>query len=522
MGALLTISNVLIIAAVMAVVGFFLGRGRAVGAAGGDQRTLHSRPRQHGWHVALATFVPAFVLLAVWAFLSGLLANIYAEAIIADDEPTVTLPAQERDGLTEREIEIREEVRRGLLITNVKALAVAIDGYIANGAATEEEVAAWNADFAPLQERLQADGQYVASQVTRGMLRYAQQLRGFQSTLGWVGPLAGLILAVAGFALSLLMVNRAFRARVAVEGWTLGFLVFASTMAILTTIAILAALTLPSLTFFREYGVFNFLFGLEWAPAGDVAGVPEGENGAYESALGFLPLIWGTLYISLVALLVAVPLGLFAAIYLSEFASKRFRAIIKPALEILAGVPTIVYGIFALVTIGPFLQAVVGSTIMPNTVSVVTAGVVMGMMLVPFVSSLSDDVINAVPQAMRDGSLGLGATPSETVTKVILPAALPGIVGAVVLAASRAIGETMIVVLAAGALSNVTGLEANPFGAVVTVTTRIVAVLLGEGSGFDSIDVLAVFSLAFTLFFITLGLNLLAQRIVAKYREQYD
>jgi phosphate transport system permease protein len=174
------------------------------------------------------------------------------------------------------------------------------------------------------------------------------------------------------------------------------------------------------------------------------------------------------------------------------------------------------------VTVGPFLQAVVGSTIMPNTVSVLTAGVVMGMMLVPFVSSLSDDVINAVPRAMRDGSLGLGATPAETVTKVILPAALPGIVGAIVLAASRAIGETMIVVLAAGALSSVTGLEPNPFGAVVTVTTRIVAVLTGEGSGFDSIDILAVFALAFTLFFVTLGLNLLAQRIVAKYREQYD
>ena len=222
------------------------------------------------------------------------------------------------------------------------------------------------------------------------------------------------------------------------------------------------------------------------------------------------------------ALIVAVPLGILAAIYLSEFASPFVRAWVKPALEILAGVPTIVYGLFALVTVGPFLQAVVGSVIMPNTASVMTAGVVMGMMLVPFVSSLSDDVINAVPQAMRDGSLGLGATPSETVSKVVLPAALPGIVGAIVLAASRAIGETMIVVLAAGALSSVQGLEPNPFGAVVTVTTRIVAVLFGESSSFDSIDVLAVFALAFTLFFITLGLNLLAQRIVRKYREQYD
>lgn len=522
MGALLTTPTVLLIALVLAILGFFLGRARALGAAGDHQRSLHSRPKQHGWHVVLATFVPAFVLLVVWTFLSGLAANLYVEAIIPDDEPDVRLPASQAADLTEREIEIREEVRLGLLITNTKALATAIDGYIEGGAATEDDVAGWNADFAPLQERLQADGQYVASQVTRSMLRYAQDLRSFRNTLAWSGPLIALVLAVGGFALSLLLINKDFRARIAVEGWTKGFLVFASTMAILTTIGILAALILPSLTFFREYGFLQFLFGLEWAPAGDVAGVPDGHDGEYESALGFLPLIWGTLYISLVALLVAVPLGLFAAIYLSEFATKRFRAFAKPALEILAGVPTIVYGIFALVTIGPFLQAVVGSTIMPNTVSIMTAGVVMGMMLVPFVSSLSDDVINAVPQAMRDGSLGLGATPSETVTKVILPAALPGIVGAVVLAASRAIGETMIVVLAAGALSNVTGLEPNPFGAVVTVTTRIVAVLLGEGSGFDSIDVLAVFSLAFTLFFITLGLNLLAQRIVAKYREQYD
>ena len=522
MSALLTTSNVLMIAGLLAVVGFLIGRSRALGAVDGDQRALHSRPKQHGWHVALATFVPAFALLVVWAFLSGLFANIYAEAIIPEDEPEVQLPASMRGDLTEREIEIREEVRLGLLINNVKALATAIDGYIEGGAATEEEVAAWNADFVPLQERLQADGQSVASQVTRGMLRYALELRDFRNTLGWAGPLAGLVLVIGGFVGSLLLVGRDFRARVWVEGWTLGFLIFASTAAILTTIGILAALIFPSLTFFTEYGFFNFLFGLEWAPAGDVAGVPEGRDGAYNSALGFLPLIWGTLYIALVALLVSVPLGLFAAIYLSEFAPSWFRSVAKPALEILAGVPTIVYGIFALVTIGPFLQAVVGATIMPNTVSIMTAGVVMGMMLVPFVSSLSDDVINAVPQSLRDGSLGLGATPSETVTKVILPAALPGIVGAVVLAASRAIGETMIVVLAAGALSNVTGLEPNPFGAVVTVTTRIVAVLLGEGSGFDSIDVLAVFSLAFTLFFITLGLNLLAQRIVAKYREQYD
>ncbi len=522
MTALLTLPSVLVIVLVLAAVGFFLGRRRALAASGGTPSTLHSLPRQHGWHVALATAVPALILIVFWSFLAGLVSNIYIDAIIPDDQPELRLPLEQRAGLTEREIEIRVQGRRDLFISNVQALAGAIDRYVANGNATEEEVQRWRADLAPLQQRLQRDGQIVSTAVTQGSLNRALELRRFNAIVAVTGPLAALAMAVIGFAVSLLVISRDFRARISVERWTRGFLVFASTMAILTTIAILSAITLPSLTFFREYGLFDFLTGLTWAPAGDVTGVPAGRNGEYQSELGFLPLIWGTLYIAFVALLVAVPLGLLAAIYLSEFATKGVRAWVKPALEILAGVPTIVYGIFALVTIGPFLQAIVGTTIMPNTVSVMTAGVVMGMMLVPFVSSLSDDVINAVPQAMRDGSLGLGATPAETVTQVVLPAALPGIVGAIVLAASRAIGETMIVVLAAGALSNVTGIEPNPFGAVVTVTTRIVAVLTGEGSGFDSIDVLAVFALAFTLFFITLGLNLLAQRMVAKYREQYE
>jgi phosphate transport system permease protein len=522
MTAIFNAPTVFLIVIVLAVVGYFLGKQRAIKSANGDRSALHSLPKQHGWHVVLATAAPALLLLILWTFLSGLVSNIYIETAVPDDQPELRLPLEQRQSLTEREIEIRVEGRRDLFVANVKSLAAAIDGYIANGTGTEEEVDEWRADLSPLQERLRADGQVVGSAVTQGTLTFALQLRSFNRTLSLIGPLASLVLAGIGFALSLAVIKREFRARISVERWTRGFLVFASTMAVLTTVAILYAITAPSLTFFSEYGFFNFLFGLEWAPAGDVAGVPHGPDGEYESALGFLPLIWGTLYIALVALMVAVPLGLFAAIYLSEFASKTVRAWVKPALEVLAGVPTIVYGIFALVTIGPFLQAIVGATIMPNTVSVMTAGVVMGMMLVPFVSSLSDDVINAVPQSLRDGSLGLGATPSETVLNVILPAALPGIVGAIVLAASRAIGETMIVVLAAGALSNVTGLEPNPFGAVVTVTTRIVAVLTGEGSGFDSIDVLAVFALAFTLFFITLGLNLLAQRIVAKYREQYE
>lgn len=522
MSDILTIHTVMLLVVLLATIGYFVGSSRAKRSVGGEVSRLHSLPKQHGWHVTLASAVPALLILILGSFLTGLASNIYVASIVPADQAEIQLPLDMREGLSEREIEIRTDGRRDLFIGNIKNLAVAIDGYIANGNATEDEVRSWSADFAPLQERLRADGQVVGAAVTAGTLRFALQLRSFDATLAAGVPLVALVVCIVGLVISVMLIKPEFRARISVERWTGGFLMFASSMAILTTIAILYALTAPSVTFFAEYGFFDFLFGLEWAPASDVVGVPEGPDGEYESELGFLPLIWGTLYIALVALLVAVPLGLFAAIYLSEFASKSFRAWAKPALEILAGVPTIVYGIFALVTIGPFLQSVVGSTIMPNTVSVVTAGVVMGMMLVPFVSSLSDDVINAVPQSLRDGSLGLGATPSETVTNVILPAALPGIVGAIVLAASRAIGETMIVVLAAGALSSVQGIEPNPFGAVVTVTTRIVAILTGEGSGFDSIDVIATFALAFTLFFITLGLNLLAQRIVAKYREQYD
>ena len=518
----ISISVVLTIIVILAVVGFFLGRARAISVAQGAEVGLHSLPKTHGWHVALWAAIPALVLMSLWAVGSGVASNMYAHAIIDPDAAELQIPASVAEGLPQEEIEVRLSAQRELFVASVKGLAGAIDGFIANGRATEDEIDSWRVDFAPLEQRLREDGQIISASISQKMLTTALRLRSFDNTVELLGRILTIALAIGCFAIALRLISREFRARLSVERWILTFLIFASTMAILTTIGILSAITFPNFAFFKEYGFFNFLFGLEWAPAGDVAGDPDGADGSYNSALGFLPLIWGTLYIAFVALLVAVPLGLSAAIYLSEFAPSALRTVIKPALEILAGIPTIVYGIFALVTVGPFLQAVVGSTIMPNTVSVVTAGVVMGMMLVPFVSSLSDDVINAVPQSMRDGSLGLGATPAETVIKVILPAALPGIVGAIVLAASRAIGETMIVVLAAGALSSVTGLEPNPFGAVVTVTTRIVAVLTGEGSGFDSIDVLAVFALAFTLFFVTLALNLLAQRIVAKYREQYD
>ncbi|NVK34094.1 MAG: phosphate ABC transporter permease subunit PstC, partial [Rhodobacteraceae bacterium] len=242
------------------------------------------------------------------------------------------------------------------------------------------------------------------------------------------------------------------------------------------------------------------------------------------SELGIIPLIWATLYISFIALAVAVPVGLFAAIYLSEYAGPTVRAVAKPMLEVLAGIPTIVYGLFALLTVGPLLVSMFGNDgalglgWMQGGTAVMTAGLVMGIMLIPFVSSLSDDIINAVPQAMRDGSLGLGATHSETVKQVILPAALPGIVGAILLAASRAIGETMIVVMGAGAAAR---LSVNPFEAMTTVTAKIVSQLTGDAD-FASPEALVAFALGMTLFVITLGLNIFALYIVRKYREQYE
>ncbi|WP_106744591.1 phosphate ABC transporter permease subunit PstC [Yoonia maritima] len=325
----------------------------------------------------------------------------------------------------------------------------------------------------------------------------------------WLFTLVVIALAVTGFALSLIGIKQESRARTFAERWIMGLLIFASTIAIMTTVGIVFSMLFETFNFFEQYDWRDFFFSANWSP-----------NFRGNSDLGILPLLWGTLYISFIALLFAVPIGLFAAIYLSEYASSRMRSVAKPAIEILAGIPTIVYGLFALVTVGPFLRDYFASPmgLGQSASSVMTAGLVMGVMLIPFVSSLSDDIINAVPQAMRDGSFGLGATKSETIRQVVIPAALPGIVGAVLLAASRAIGETMIVVLGAGAAAR---LSLNPFEAMTTVTVKIVSQLTGD-TDFASPETLVAFALGLTLFVITLGLNVFALFIVRKYREQYE
>ncbi len=328
-------------------------------------------------------------------------------------------------------------------------------------------------------------------------------------TGSWFFQFVVIGLAVTGLALSLIGIKTETRARTFAERWILGLLIFASTIAILTTIGIVFSMLFETFNFFGQYDWRDFFFSTNWSP-----------NFRGNSDLGIIPLLWGTLYISFIALAFAVPVGLFAAIYLSEYAGPRMRSVAKPAIEVLAGIPTIVYGLFALITVGPFLRDYFAAPMGfgQSASSVMTAGLVMGVMLIPFVSSLSDDIINAVPQAMRDGSLGLGATKSETIRQVVVPAALPGIVGAVLLAASRAIGETMIVVLGAGAAAR---LSLNPFEAMTTVTVKIVSQLTGD-TDFASPETLVAFALGLTLFVITLGLNVLALYIVRKYREQYE
>lgn len=333
----------------------------------------------------------------------------------------------------------------------------------------------------------------------------AGSLAGAGLYLGW----AILIVAFTGFAGSLFKITPDYRARTHAESWIKLILIAASVIAILTTVGIVFSMVFEARNFFSQYDWKDFFLSAEWSP-----------NFRGNSSLGILPLLWGTLYISFIALIFAVPIGLFAAIYLSEYASRRMRSIAKPAIEILAGIPTIVYGLFALVTVGPFLRDYFAAPMGfgDSASSVMTAGLVMGVMLIPFVSSLSDDIINAVPQTMRDGSLGLGATKSETIRQVVIPAALPGIVGAILLAASRAIGETMIVVLGAGAAAR---LSLNPFEAMTTVTVKIVSQLTGD-TDFASPETLVAFALGMTLFVITLCLNVLALMIVRKYREHYE
>ena len=324
-----------------------------------------------------------------------------------------------------------------------------------------------------------------------------------------------LIVMILGVMFASRKLQPSFPAQQSIENYVKYFLFFCSSVAVLTTVGIVFSLLFESLRFFSDVSVVEFLFGTKWYP---YIPIREGQSGS-QGSFGAVPIFAGTFLIMIVAMCVATPIGLFTAIYLAEYASPRVRRIIKPLLEILAGVPTIVYGFFAFVTVAPFVKTFGQSLgIDASPTSALAAGLVMGIMIIPFISSLSDDVINSVPQSLREGSLGIGANKAETIKRVILPAALPGIVGAFLLGVSRAIGETMIVVVAAGTAPNLT---ANPFENVTTVTVQIVIALIGDQE-FDDPRTLSAFALGLVLFVITLILNIFALRIVKKYRERYE
>ncbi|SEM92814.1 phosphate ABC transporter membrane protein 1, PhoT family [Loktanella fryxellensis] len=485
--------SVLFLSAFIAVIGaagYVICRQRAMASADGNIRNLHSLPSYYGWHGAIMAAVPAMFGLAIW---------LLVQPMLIERQLQNYFPAAE----------VENPAAMTLLMGDVRRVAGGIDVAVARGALTEAEVAALDSGRSDIRAELSSVGVALGSQVTPQVLAAAKDYRASAAT-GAIGrSILVFVLALAGFAYAVRATHKDFRARNRVERVTLGLLMLASIIAIMTTVGIVASLLSESLRFFTFYPVGDFFFGLTWSP-----------NFRGNSQLGLLPLLWGTLYISFIAMLVAVPLGVFAAIYLAEYASPRARSVLKPLIEIIAGIPTVVFGLFALVTVGPFLRDYFAQPLgLGNSgSSVMTAGIVIGILNIPFISSLSDDIINAVPQSMRDGSLGLGATKSETIRQVVLPAALPGIVGAILMATSRAIGETMIVTLGAGAAAR---LDLNPFEAMTTITVKIVSQLTGD-TEFNSPETLVAFALGLTLFAFTLVLNIVALLIVRRYREQYE
>ena len=459
MSLLIALAAVMLLAAAAGWLGFV--RARRLRAGG----RMHSLPVYHGMHAALWAAIPALLVLAAWAPVQHRLVD---QAVMASPQGQA-LPdfGMQRDAILSE----------------------------ARGIAEGSREAGFNPESATI----------------------APVIRESESRFAWLGAVLVLVVAVAAAAFALRRSNVNFRARSGVERWMMILLFSASLIAILTTLGIFLSLMFESLRFFRLYPVDAFLFGTEWSPQTAIREDQAGSSGAF----GSIPLMWGTFFIgAIIAMIVAIPLGLMSAIYLTQYAAPKVRAVLKPALEVLAGVPTVVYGYFAALTVAPLVRDF-GLSIgveSASSESALAAGVVMGVMIIPFISSMSDDSIAAVPQAMRDGSLAMGATRSETIRKVLLPAALPGVMGGILLAVSRAIGETMIVVMAAGLAANLT---ANPFASVTTVTTQIVQLLTGDQE-FDSAKTLAAFALGLVLFLITLLLNLIALRIVRKYQEQYE
>lgn len=446
----------------LAIAGYIWNRQAASAIRAGGAR-LHSLESFHGFYSLLVVLVPVLVLILLWLVLQGPVIDALLKGSIAD----------RLEGLGTGEVQ--------LIVAEIKS--------ISHGAifGTPEQ---WKYDAAEhylaLNERAQ-----------------------------WMLLALVLVISLGLVVFSRRKVEAEFRARHGVEAIVSGLMIFCSVVAIFVTIGIVASLMFETGKFFAKVPVTEFLFGTNWEPQ-----IPLREDQvAAEGAFGWLPVMLGTLVITVIALLLAIPVGLMSAIYLNEFAPKKFRSVAKPFLEILAGVPTVVYGFFAILVVAPAIRsagAALGIDVSPNTA--LAGGGVMGIMLIPFISSFADDALSAVPQSLRDGALGLGATRAEMMTSVLFPAAIPGIVGGILLAVSRAIGETMIVVMAAGLIAKMT---INPLDSVTTVTVQIVTLLIGDTS-FDNPKTLAAFALGMMLFLVTLVINIFALRIVRKYREAYD
>lgn len=449
----------------IALAAYSLGRNRSLRVA--HTQRLNSLPYFYGLLTLLWSILPAVALLGLWIIFDASL----IEAIVVHE-----LPEEVRNGDT---------AELGLVLNQVYNMA-----YDANAGVAPE---------------------YLAPAINT-VVRLEQQSL-------WLKNILVLLVMVVGAVVTMSVIRPELKARARVEAIFRAALLICSCIAIVTTLGILLSVLFESIRFFSAVPVTDFLFGLEWSPQGAL----RADQASAGSSFGAVPLFVGTLLIAGIAMIIAVPTGLMSAIYLSEYAPKRVRSVVKPLLEILAGVPTVVYGFFAALTVAPFIRDLAVSVgldqwLNVSSESALAAGLVMGVMIIPFVSSLSDDVLNAVPQSLRDGAYGLGATRSETIKQVLIPAALPGIVGGILLAVSRAIGETMIVVMAAGLAANLT---ANPLDSVTTVTVQIVTLLVGDQE-FDSPKTLAAFALGLMLFLVTLALNYVALHVVRKYREQYE
>ena len=450
-------------------VAFWLSVNRVKALAAKNNDKPHSRINYYGVYALSWTLVPAILLALVW--------GVFADPLIL------------------RAAEARLFIAYPDLPPSFIELKLAQLENIANGA------------VAPPDDLMKKESDALRS------LRESADLARFL-TLAFVICISSLI--------SLFRVRPQFAARLVLEKFLRSLFFIAATLAILTTIGIVASLLYESVRFFSEISIFDFLFGIHWSPMISLRGASAAADEAVagsSGSFGMVPVMLGTILVALIAMSVAVPIGLFSAIYTAEFAPSRIRNLVKPALEVLAGIPTVVYGFFAALTAAPFFRDVgtfLGLEV--SSQSALAAGAVMGIMIIPFISSLSDDVISAVPQSLRDGALGLGSTRAEMVTRIVLPAAFPGLVGAFLLAISRAVGETMIVVMAAGVAANLT---INPLEAVTTVTVQIVMLLTGDNE-FDSVKTLSAFALGITLFFVTLILNIAALRISRTLGQRYE